>query len=283
MDLPTIPPEFDVDKNSIELDAEYTIEAIERWRLKDKKQLERLAKLPPLELSNPKITNRMLNILIDWLYSVRKSMKMCMQTWFLTSNYINEHILNSRGTEKDKLQLIGTTSFFVASKLEEIYCPIASDLSYITNHTYSEKQITEFEQEILATTQWNLYQVSIWSFVGRVCQLAEKFISTEKFEELRQLLMYYICIPNFQMSLYQKYLSFDLTLACYWLAAFTLDLPTWHEYFTIHFRKNERELKDVVLDLFPIFERIRNFERIDFHQIALQHKLPKKPTKENFE
>lgn len=281
MQAPTVPPEFDVDKNSKELDAEYALEAMEYFRLKDSKQLKRIVKID-LQISNPDLTKNVFFVLFDWLYTVRKKFKFGMETWFLACNYTREYILVSRNIAKKKAQLIGVTALFIASKFEEIYFPQVRDFDYISAHTYSEKQILECEQEIIAAVDWNLSQVSIWTFIGRVSQLAEQFIPKEKYKELKELLMYYICVPNFDFSLFQKYLTLDLALACYWLAAFTLDLPTWHEYFTVHFRKNEKELEQVVLDLFPIFQEIRKKEKLDFHPISLQHKLPKTPTKSDF-
>ena len=57
---------------------------------------------------------------------------------------------------RDKLQLVGVTSMFIASKYEEMYCPEISDFSYITDNAYSKADIRKMEILILKKLDFNV-------------------------------------------------------------------------------------------------------------------------------
>ena len=42
---------------------------------------------------------------------------------------------------RKKLQLVGTACMLIASKLEEIYPPEVSEFVYITDDTYTDKEV----------------------------------------------------------------------------------------------------------------------------------------------
>lgn len=54
-----------------------------------------------------------------------------------------------RTTTRQNLQLVGVTSLFVAAKYEEMYPPEIAEFVYITDDTYTKKQILDMEQHIL--------------------------------------------------------------------------------------------------------------------------------------
>ena len=50
---------------------------------------------------------------------------------------------------RGKLQLVGTAAMFIAAKFEEIYPPELGEFVYITDDTYSKKQVLRMEHLIL--------------------------------------------------------------------------------------------------------------------------------------
>ena len=50
---------------------------------------------------------------------------------------------------RGKLQLVGTAAMFIAAKFEEIYPPDLAEFVYITDDTYSKKQVLRMEHLIL--------------------------------------------------------------------------------------------------------------------------------------
>jgi hypothetical protein len=46
---------------------------------------------------------------------------------------------------RGRLQLVGVTCMFIASKYEEIFAPRVEDFVYITDSTYSETEVLQME------------------------------------------------------------------------------------------------------------------------------------------
>lgn len=57
---------------------------------------------------------------------------------------------------KDKIQLVGVTSFFIASKFEEIYPPDLMDFVSICDQLYSKREIIKMEMVILRALKFEL-------------------------------------------------------------------------------------------------------------------------------
>lgn len=86
------------------------------------------------------INSSMRAILVDWLVEVGEEYKLLPQTLYLTVSYI-DRFLSSMRVVRGKLQLVGTACMLLASKFEEIYPPEVSEFVYITDDTYTAKQV----------------------------------------------------------------------------------------------------------------------------------------------
>ena len=83
------------------------------------------AKLPSaeyMELRQPDVTPDMRSILVDWLIEVAQEYKLQQETLHLSVRLI-DRFLSRRPVARTKLQLVGVTCMFIASKFEEIYAP----------------------------------------------------------------------------------------------------------------------------------------------------------------
>ena len=89
------------------------------------------------------INHSMRAILVDWLVEVAEEYKLLPQTLYLTINYI-DRFLSVMSVLRGKLQLVGTACMLVAAKYEEIYPPDVSDFVFITDDTYTTKQVKTF-------------------------------------------------------------------------------------------------------------------------------------------
>ena len=74
------------------------------------------------------INAKMRAILIDWLVEVHLKFKLMPETLYLTINLIDRY-LEKETIMRNKLQLVGVTAMFIASKYEEIYAPVRWPLS----------------------------------------------------------------------------------------------------------------------------------------------------------
>jgi len=90
--------------------------------------------------SQPEINQRMRSILVDWLVDVHYKMKFFPETLYITVDIV-DRFLAKKEVQRRKLQLVGVTSFLIASKYEEIYPPGLYDLVYVCDNAYSKQEV----------------------------------------------------------------------------------------------------------------------------------------------
>jgi len=86
----------------------------------------------------------MRSVLLDWLVDVHYKFKLLPETLFLTVNLIDRY-LEKVEINRKRLQLVGVTSMFIASKYEEIYAPEVKDFAYVTDSAYTKQEILDME------------------------------------------------------------------------------------------------------------------------------------------
>ncbi|XP_033743540.1 G2/mitotic-specific cyclin-A-like [Pecten maximus] len=101
------------------------------------------------------ITSSMRCILVDWLVEVSEEYNLHRETLFLAINYI-DRFLSTMAVQRGKLQLVGAASMFLASKYEEIYPPDVGEFAYITDDTYTKKQVLRMEHLILKVLKFDI-------------------------------------------------------------------------------------------------------------------------------
>jgi hypothetical protein len=115
------------------------------------------------------ITPNMRSTLIDWLIDINGIFKFKEETLYI-SIYIIDAYLSKKNFSKNKFQLLGVTSLFIASKLNEIILRRISDYSDATDKTYSIQDIQIMEIEILKTLNFELLVPSPLSFYEIITQ-----------------------------------------------------------------------------------------------------------------
>uniref|UniRef100_A0A286XN21 Cyclin-like domain-containing protein n=1 Tax=Cavia porcellus TaxID=10141 RepID=A0A286XN21_CAVPO len=96
-------------------------------------------------------------ILLDWLLEVCEVHTLHRETFYLAHDFFDRFMLTQRNINKNMLQLIGITSLFIASKLEEIHAPKLPEFAYVTDGACSEEDI------VLKAVKWELCPVTVIS------------------------------------------------------------------------------------------------------------------------
>jgi len=110
---------------------------------------------PKYMTKQPDINMNMRAILVDWLVEVSEEYKLHDETLYLAVNYI-DRFLSQMSVLRGKLQLVGTAAMFIAAKFEEIYPPELGEFVYITDDTYSKKQVLRMEHLILKVLNFEM-------------------------------------------------------------------------------------------------------------------------------
>ncbi|XP_022778107.1 G2/mitotic-specific cyclin CLB2-like [Stylophora pistillata] len=105
-------------------------------------------------------------------FTMAEEYKLSLQTLYLTINYI-DRFLSVMSVLRGKLQLVRTACMLIAAKFEEIYPPDISDFVYITDDTYTAKQVLKMESLILKTLGFEVCSPTILNFLERFLKATE--------------------------------------------------------------------------------------------------------------
>ncbi|KAJ3219160.1 G2/mitotic-specific cyclin [Dinochytrium kinnereticum] len=116
---------------------------------------------------------KMRAILVDWLIEVHHKFRLLPETLYMSVNII-DRFLSLRVVSLVKLQLVGVTAMFIASKYEEVVPPSVKNFIYMADNGYTDEEILKAERYVLAVLDFNLQYPSPMSFLRR-CSKAEHY------------------------------------------------------------------------------------------------------------
>ena len=109
---------------------------------------------------------KMRGILVDWIIEVHSKFRLLPETLYLGINII-DRFLSQRVVSLIKLQLVGITALFIASKYEEVISPSLSSFLYMAEESYTEEEIIKAERYVLQVLDFNLQYPTPMSFLRR--------------------------------------------------------------------------------------------------------------------
>ena len=153
--------------------AEYVVEIFDY--LKD---------IEPSTMPNPDYMNHQTHIewhlrgvLVDWLIEVHTRFHLLPETIFLAINII-DRFLSARVVELEKLQLVGITAMFIASKYEEVLSPHVQNFKHVADDGFTEEEILRAERFVLATLNYDLSYPNPMNFLRRISKADNYDIQT---------------------------------------------------------------------------------------------------------
>ncbi|XP_065310698.1 uncharacterized protein [Dermacentor albipictus] len=120
----------------------------------------------------PTVTPEMRSTLINWLMQVHWHYRLYHEILFLAVSLI-DRVLQEKRVSRRKLQLLGVSAIFLASKLEMTWPPAVDDLIATTGNAYEREEVLSMERQILCTLDWSLGRPSPLQFLRRSCQKAQ--------------------------------------------------------------------------------------------------------------
>jgi len=197
---------------------------------------------PKYMAKQPDINMNMRAILVDWLVEVAEEYKLHDETLYLAVNYI-DRFLSQMSVLRGKLQLVGTAAMFIAAKFEEIYPPDLAEFVYITDDTYSKKQVLRMEHLILKVLNFEMATPTPGVYLRRY----NKWISSD--ESTESLSKYLAELSLVDGDPFLQYGPSIVAAASVCLARHTLGHASWPESLAqkanISFEELEPCLKDL--------------------------------------
>ena len=119
------------------------------------------------------LTEKMREILIDWLVDVSVKFRLNSTTQFMSVNLIDRYLALAEVT-RDKLQQLGITALFIASKYEEIYPPHMKEYIKVCDKaTYSKEQILDMESKIIIGLNFSMTDSTTQRLLERYGRVAD--------------------------------------------------------------------------------------------------------------
>ncbi len=126
-----------VDLGDPVMSAEYVVEIFNYLRILED---QTMPKLDYMETVQEEVTWKMRGILVDWLIDVHNKFSLLPETLFLAIN-VMDRFLSVDSISLPKLQLLGLTCLFIASKYEEVTHPSIKNFIYMTDNGYNEEEV----------------------------------------------------------------------------------------------------------------------------------------------
>ncbi|XP_049398414.1 G2/mitotic-specific cyclin C13-1-like [Solanum stenotomum] len=178
-----------------------------------------------LEKVQKDVSSNMRGVLVDWLVEVIDEYKLLSDTLYLTVSYI-DRFLSVNVIPRQKLQLLGVSSMLIAAKYEEISPPDVGEFCYITDSTYSKKEMVKMEAEVLKCLKFEMGNPTIKTFLGQFTKIAQDY---KKNNLQFEFLGYYLAELSLLDYNCVKFLPSLVAAAVTFLSRFTLQ-PKSHPW-----------------------------------------------------
>lgn len=130
------------------------------------------------------VSEKMRQILIDWMIDVHESFSLKEQTLHLALSYLGEFSA-LKEINKEEYQLAGIACLWIASKYEEIYPPRTRNYVEVTADTYTIKDLKNMEGSIIEALEFNLNRTTALQLLEAIAEecevLSEKNLSFCKY------------------------------------------------------------------------------------------------------
>jgi len=120
---------------------------------------------------------KMRGILVDWLLEVHTRFRLLPETLFLCVNII-DRFLSCKIVQLDRLQLVGVTAMFIASKYEEVLSPHVQNFKHVADDGFSEEEILSAERFVLQALDYSLSFPNPLNFLRRISKADNYDIET---------------------------------------------------------------------------------------------------------
>lgn len=159
------------------------------------------------------------SILVDWLIEVHTRFHLLPETLFLAINII-DRFLSEKVVQLDRVQLVGITAMFIASKYEEVMSPHVGNFKHVADNGFSESEILAAERFILQTLEYDLSYPNPMNFLRRISKADNYDIQT------RTVAKYLLEISIVDRR-FMSYRPSHISAAAMYLARLILDRGDW--------------------------------------------------------
>lgn len=186
------------------------------------------------------INHVMRTTLINWLIEVGHEYDVQSETIHLTVSYI-DRFLSAMSVTRNKLQLIGITSLFIAAKYEETSPLGVNDLVLLADGAYTVQQVLKMEQLLLRILKFDLCVPTAYAFLSAYCMAGNTN------DETKFLAQYIAELAMLNGEVYLKYLPSEIGAAALALSRFMMHEPIWSKTLETYSGFAVQQLRDLIM------------------------------------
>ncbi|OAL20135.1 hypothetical protein AYO22_09107 [Fonsecaea multimorphosa] len=180
---------------------------------------------------------KMRGILVDWLIEVHTRFRLLPETLFLAVNIV-DRFLSQKVVPLDKLQLVGITAMFIASKYEEVLSPHVGNFVHVADDGFTIEEVLSAERYTLSTLKYDLSYPNPMNFLRRISKADNYDIQTRT---LGKYLMEISLVDH----RFLEYKQSHIAAAAMYLARTILERGGWDATLTKFAGYNEEEILPV--------------------------------------
>jgi hypothetical protein len=166
---------------------------------------------------------KMRGILVDWLLEVHTRFRLLPETLFLAVNII-DRFLSTKVVQLDRLQLVGVTAMFIASKYEEVLSPHVQNFRHVADDGFTEEEILSAERFVLTALDYDLSYPNPMNFLRRISKADSYDVQTRT---LGKYLLEISCLDH----RFLEYPPSQVSAAAMFLARMVLGRGEWVSHF----------------------------------------------------
>lgn len=180
---------------------------------------------------------KMRGILVDWLLEVHTRFRLLPETLFLAVNII-DRFLSCKVVQLDRLQLVGVTAMFIASKYEEVLSPHVQNFKHVADDGFTEAEILQAERFVLGALDYDLSYPNPMNFLRRISKADNYDIQTRT---LGKYLLEIGCLDH----RFLQYPPSHVAAAAMYLARAVLERGEWDATLAHYAGYTERDIQPV--------------------------------------
>ncbi|TDH65422.1 hypothetical protein CCR75_007755 [Bremia lactucae] len=190
------------------------------------------------------INSKMRAILVDWLVDVHYKYGLLSQTLHIAILLIDYFLEKNLSIGRRRLQLVGVTAMFIASKYEDIYPPEAEEFVKITDNAYTREEVFQMEAKMLATIGFRVTFPTAFQFMRRFIKASRT--CNDRVEHFA----HYVIDRSLQEYKLIKYLPSTIAASAVYVARTQMrDIPAWSSTMEHHSTYSEQSLTSCVNDI----------------------------------
>ncbi|KAN0117395.1 A/B/D/E cyclin [Hyaloscypha variabilis] len=180
---------------------------------------------------------KMRGILVDWLIEVHTRFHLLPETLFLAVNII-DRFLSTKVVQLDRLQLVGVTAMFIASKYEEVLSPHVANFRHVADDGFTEAEILSAERYVLTALNYDLSYPNPMNFLRRISKADNYDIQTRTLGK-------YLMEISLLDHRFMEYLPSHVAAASMYLARKILERGEWDPTLTHYAGYSEEAIQPV--------------------------------------